>query len=222
MLCSISVKKDENGDLLIGFISSFDRHLNKYWIKQSIVSKEFLKKRSVKKSKDKKKSKHKKGDKEEAKEKVEEELLMSFQKFFELKLANIFGTGVSEFKSRVCKLPIHLFAFINEENCYYGCLYDKIFRSVFRKLKCNTNLITIKHEPANLSKNKMMFSFCNIIKDVTGDTYKYTTQMNNPGFCIDKDIVPPINEKLKLCKNKRYHQFYLNPICGDINDQING
>ena len=44
--------------------------------------------------------------------------------------------------------------------------------------------------------------------------------MAYPGLCIDRDIVLPLNDKLKEIPNKKYHQFYLNPICGDVNDHL--
>ena len=230
MLGSISIKRNKAGDLLIGLVASFDRHFNKFWTKQTIVSKKFLgdlketnNRKLIKgkgsEKKNKPKGKDKKSKSKDWKDDVADEEL-TFQQFFEYKITNIFGKALVEFKERVCKLPVNIIMFVNEENCYYGSLYDKIFRSVIKKMVWNTNLIVIKSENANLSKNKMFFSFWNTIKDASGDTYKFQTQMHAPGFCIDRDLVMPISDKTKAMKNKRFHQFYLNPILGDINGKL--
>ena len=84
-------------------VSSFDRHLDKFWTKQSIISEQFLKKfNEAKKSKNKKKQSAKKKVKKETKDEgFNDEKIMTLQKFYEYKLANIFGRAIMEFRERV-------------------------------------------------------------------------------------------------------------------------
>ena len=164
LLSSISVKRTKNGELLIGLVSSFNRHFDKFWTKQTVVSNEF-----IKQAKHQNKSKNKKPKKQSSAKSKKQNEMITLEEFFELKLANVFGRAIYEFKTRVGKLPVYIYVFINEENCYYGALYDKVFRSVTKRLMCHSSLIVIRNEEANLLKNKMFFSFCNSEKDISGE-----------------------------------------------------